>query len=160
MADLDHFKALNDAHGHETGDRGLRLFAQTLKTSLRGEDLLARYGGEEFAAVLPKCTTENAEVILERVRVSFTTALQAAGLPLVTASFGVVASHADETLASSLRRADVALFQAKHEGRDRIVVHDLDRPAAPLASVDPFEPFRDATLADAALTDAALNNGH
>jgi diguanylate cyclase (GGDEF)-like protein len=124
MADLDHFKALNDTYGHDTGDRALRTFAQTLKTSVRRDDLVSRHGGEEFALVLPGCGATQTRAILEKVRSNFTAALQAAGLPNVTASFGVVTRHSGEALAASLARADVALFQAKHEGRNCVVVHD------------------------------------
>lgn len=124
MADLDHFKQLNDTFGHETGDRALRLFSQTLSSSLRGQDLVSRHGGEEFAVVLPLCSAFDAEAILEKVRANLEVAVAAAGLPVVTASFGVVDAHDDEELTDVLARADAALFQAKHDGRNRIVVHD------------------------------------
>lgn len=130
MADLDHFKTLNDTYGHETGDRALRTFAQILRDSVRHDDLVARYGGEEFAMVLPNCPLPQAAQMLNRVRANYITALQAAGLPLVTASFGVVSRHPDEDLATSLGRADVAMFRAKQEGRDRIVVDDDDVSAS------------------------------
>jgi diguanylate cyclase (GGDEF)-like protein len=124
IADLDHFKELNDTYGHETGDRSLRLFAQTLRALVRRDDLVGRHGGEEFAIVLPGSTVEQAQSILEQVRAGLADALRAAGLPPFTASFGLVeSSDADEDLATVLTRADVALFDAKHQGRDRIVVH-------------------------------------
>ena len=69
MADLDHFKELNDTYGHETGDRALRLFAETLRASCATEDLLCRHGGEEFAIVLPDCTRPDAHAALEAVRI-------------------------------------------------------------------------------------------
>jgi diguanylate cyclase (GGDEF)-like protein len=124
MADLDHFKQLNDTHGHETGDRALRAFSQTLAASVRRDDLVGRHGGEEFAVVLPGCSAADAVTVIEKVRVDLRAALAAHSLPVVTASFGVVAALPGEELASALARADAALFQAKHEGRDRVIVHD------------------------------------
>ena len=79
MADLDHFKQLNDVHGHETGDRALRLFAQTLRTALRKQDVVSRQGGEEFAVVLPGCTVEDASDALESVRHHLLEAVRGAG---------------------------------------------------------------------------------
>ncbi|HZP29517.1 MAG TPA: sensor domain-containing diguanylate cyclase [Acidimicrobiia bacterium] len=124
MADLDHFKALNDTYGHETGDRALRLFAQTLKAALRASDLVCRYGGEEFAVVLPDCKAPDAQAAMHLFRTKLTNAVRAAGLPSFTASFGIVEARDGEDLAASIARADGALFQAKQDGRNLIVVHD------------------------------------
>ncbi len=133
MADLDHFKDLNDTYGHETGDRALRLFADTLRASLRTEDLLCRHGGEEFALVLPACDLTDACAALEAVRLQLVDALRASGLPRYTASFGVVVAAPGEALDSATRRADAALFQAKREGRDRIIADAV--PAYPVDDV-------------------------
>ena len=124
MADLDHFKQLNDVHGHETGDRALRLFAQTLRTSLRNQDVVSRQGGEEFAVVLPGCTVEDANAALESVRHHLLEAVRGAGLPTFTVSFGIIEAADTEDLSEMLARADAALLQAKRAGRDRVVVHD------------------------------------
>jgi diguanylate cyclase (GGDEF)-like protein len=124
MADLDHFKQLNDVHGHETGDRALRMFAQILRTSLRSHDIVCRQGGEEFALVLPTCTVADANVALEKVRAHLLDAIQGSGLPAFTVSFGIVEAAETEDLADVLARADAALLQAKRAGRDRVVVHD------------------------------------
>ena len=124
MADLDHFKQLNDVHGHETGDRALRMFAQILRTSLRSHDIVCRQGGEEFALVLPTCTVADASVALDKVRAHLLDAIQGSGLPAFTVSFGIVEAAETEDLADVLARADAALLQAKRAGRDRVVVHD------------------------------------
>ncbi len=139
MADLDHFKELNDTYGHETGDRALRLFAQVLRESLRVEDLVCRHGGEEFAMAIPGCHIEKAREILDAVRIRLEAATTVAGLPRFTVSFGVVEAHAKEDLPTILSRADTALFQAKREGRDRVVVLDAsgNEVLAPAGSADP-----------------------
>ena len=90
--DLDHFKILNDTHGHEAGDQALRLFATVLGESLRPIDIAARYGGEEFVIVLPDCDTAEATSILERVRESLALTLSAGRVPAFTVTFGVASS--------------------------------------------------------------------
>jgi diguanylate cyclase (GGDEF)-like protein len=124
MADLDNFKQLNDVHGHETGDRALRLFARTLRTSLRGHDVVSRHGGEEFAVVLPSCTLADACTALETVRKDLAHAIRGSGLPEFTVSFGIVEAGENEEFVEMLARADAALLQAKRAGRNRSVVHD------------------------------------
>jgi diguanylate cyclase (GGDEF)-like protein len=121
MADLDRFKNINDTYGHETGDRALRVFADTLRTSLRANDLLSRRGGEEFAIVFPDCDVAAASEVIDRVRVQLQLAIREAGLPSFTASFGVTPAFLAEDLDLLLARADGALFEAKRAGRDRIV---------------------------------------
>jgi diguanylate cyclase (GGDEF)-like protein len=128
MADLDHFKQLNDTYGHDTGDRALRLFAQTLVANLRSVDLVCRHGGEEFAVVMPDCAAVEAAAALEHVRDAFRVAAAGAGLPAVTASFGVVEASGSSELALTLAQADAALFDAKRNGRDRVVVHGSAMP--------------------------------
>jgi diguanylate cyclase (GGDEF)-like protein len=124
MADLDRFKELNDTYGHETGDRALRVFARSLQSSVRSQDLVGRHGGEEFVVVFPHCAAEHARVALEAARAKLEAALAASGLPTFTASFGVVEAGASEAFATVISRADAALFHAKRNGRDRVVVHD------------------------------------
>ena len=137
MADLDHFKQLNDVHGHETGDRALRMFAQILRTSLRSHDIVCRQGGEEFALVLPTCTVADASVALDKVRAHLLDAIQGSGLPAFTVSFGIVEAAETEDLADVLARADAALLQAKRAGRDRVVVHDRHGGPIVVESDDP-----------------------
>jgi diguanylate cyclase (GGDEF)-like protein len=124
MADLDNFKQLNDVHGHETGDRALRLFARTLRKSLRNHDIVSRHGGEEFAVVLPACTLADACAALENVRKDLADAIQGSGLPEFTVSFGIVEAADTEEFTEMLARADAALLQAKRTGRNLTVVHD------------------------------------
>lgn len=121
MADLDHFKTLNDTYGHETGDRALRLFARVLRDALRAEDLLCRHGGEEFALAFPACTVTDAQRVLDSVRARLDAAITVSGLPKFTASFGVTEMVLHEDLPSALARADTALFSAKRNGRDRVM---------------------------------------
>jgi diguanylate cyclase (GGDEF)-like protein len=124
MADLDHFKTLNDTYGHQTGDRALRLFARVLRDSLRASDVASRYGGEEFAIVFPDCSADDAARALNTMSAQLDAAITVGGLPKFTVSFGVTESDPGEELEAVLRRADDALLQAKREGRDRVVLHD------------------------------------
>lgn len=125
MADLDHFKILNDTYGHETGDRALRLFSRVLGESLRADDLVCRYGGEEFAIAFPGCSSPDASRALEVVRERLDAALTVNGLPKFTASFGVTEMRNHEDLPAGLARADASLFSAKHQGRDQIVIDGI-----------------------------------
>jgi diguanylate cyclase (GGDEF)-like protein len=121
MADLDHFKRLNDTHGHVAGDRALRLFTHTVSNGIRESDLFARYGGEEFVLVFPHLSVRQAAEAIDRQRTLLAGAVAATG-PAFTASFGVTDSTAGGTLDEILRAADGALLQAKALGRDRVVV--------------------------------------
>jgi diguanylate cyclase (GGDEF)-like protein len=138
--DLDHFKLLNDVHGHDAGDRALRLFARVLRDSVRPNDIPARYGGEEFVAVLPDCSIENAVAIVERVRTSLQHALTGGTVPLFTVSFGLAASEPGLSFGETVDAADQALLRAKREGRDRIVVSDADAAAAAAAVTTSGQP--------------------
>ena len=89
FADLDHFKMLNDVHGHETGDRALRLFSRLLRDSVRPGDLPARFGGEEFVVVLPACAMSDAVAVIERVRDRLRRATAEGTVPAFTASYGL-----------------------------------------------------------------------
>jgi diguanylate cyclase (GGDEF)-like protein len=121
MIDLDHFKRVNDEHGHLVGDAVLCWVGQVLTAALRPQDLLARYGGEEFAVLLPGFDTASAVAIAERLRRAVADAPQDADakpLPPMTVSIGVSTRRAYETLPDLLRRADEALYRAKEEGRN------------------------------------------
>jgi len=126
MVDLDQFKEINDTYGHDTGDRALRLFAQTMRSSVRDHDLVCRHGGEEFVVVFPRCSAADARTALESVRTKLGPTIIGSGMPAFTASFGVVDAQTADDLPVTVNRADEALFEAKRAGRDRIVVHDAD----------------------------------
>ena len=119
LADLDHFKRLNDKHGHDAGDKALRVFADILRRSLRdGEgDHAARWGGEEFAIVLERRDATAALEIVNRIRSNM--AIEMQGAPSVTASFGIADSLMADSFEQLLRIADDALYQSKESGRDR-----------------------------------------
>ncbi len=131
MADLDHFKDLNDSHGHETGDRALRLFAETVKHELRADDLACRYGGEEFAIVLPGVETHDAIEVVERIRQALAKATARGDAPIFTASFGVAHSREGSNLKEVVEKSDQALFAAKDAGRDRTCIDGHATPVAP-----------------------------
>ncbi len=121
IADLDRFKQLNDAHGHETGDRALRLFAQVCRDALREEDLIARWGGEEFVIVLSQLDRFQAVRILERIRADLAKA-HPGETPRFTASFGVADSTQGESVEQLMHIADGGLYAAKQAGRDRVTI--------------------------------------
>jgi diguanylate cyclase (GGDEF)-like protein len=127
VADLDHFKQLNDTYGHETGDRALRLFASTLAGGLRKQDLVSRHGGEEFVAVLPDCSATQARLAADTNRARLAAAVAEHGLPAFTCSFGVTEADQSEELTEVIARADLALFEAKRAGRDRSLIYDPAR---------------------------------
>ncbi len=122
LADLDHFKAVNDTHGHEIGDRALRLFSDVLRTSLRPDDSVCRYGGEEFLIVMPATSPDEAMWALGRVREDLVLRLTSAEVPAFTSSFGVSEWSPGQTAEEAMARADQALMAAKEQGRNRIVV--------------------------------------
>jgi two-component system, cell cycle response regulator len=126
LADIDHFKAVNDTRGHGAGDEVLRQFADRLRANSRSSDLTCRLGGEEFVIVMPETNLDLAQRIAERMRVLIASQPFAAGTgtPLnVTASMGLAAAdHAAEPFAALLQRADSALYAAKRCGRNRVAV--------------------------------------
>ena len=134
LADLDHFKHLNDSRGHEAGDQALRLFAETVHLSLRDGDMGARWGGEEFALILPQTSASQAQEVVDRVRAKLAENLLAGSIPAFTASFGISDTTMSPRFEELLRMADEALYRAKESGRDRAVIagHQGSR-AAPSA---------------------------
>lgn len=138
--DLDNFKLLNDVHGHDAGDRALRLFARVLRDSVRPNDIVARYGGEEFVVVLPDCTTPDAYVVIDRVRTRLADAQRGGIVPSFTVSFGLAPAEPDLGFGEIVEQADAALLRAKAEGRDRVVLAGRDDPAVSESFSPPSPP--------------------
>jgi len=122
MADLDHFKSLNDTYGHEAGDRALRMFADAVSESLRNEDWIGRWGGEEFVIVMPGLLASQAKEVLDRVREHLAESCVRAEAPTVKVSMGVVDTESGGGAEEMVRLADEALLAAKTQGRDRVLV--------------------------------------
>lgn len=123
MIDLDHFKRVNDEHGHAAGDRVLVDFAERLRATMRTADVPGRYGGEEFCVLLPGASLEEACMAAERIRAAVSAAPLGGLARGVTVSVGATATpRSDCTLDELLARADSALYGAKRSGRDRIAV--------------------------------------
>jgi len=126
VIDIDHFKSINDGHGHDAGDDVLREFALRIKRSIRGIDLACRCGGEEFVVVMPETDMTVAAMVAERLRrriaaEPFAVDSGARNIP-VTISIGIASlRRSDETAAGLLKRADQALYRAKRDGRNRVV---------------------------------------
>ena len=120
--DIDHFKSVNDTHGHETGDHVLRLVAKTLARSLRPFDLAGRWGGEEFLAVILNVDTIDLGVVAERVRAL----IAETRIPLeddylsVSVSIGGTLARSDDSSEALLNRADLLMYQCKMDGRNRV----------------------------------------
>lgn len=120
IADIDHFKKLNDTYSHAVGDRSLKVFANTLHKCCRGGDVLARLGGEEFCMIYLDVTAERAIELLERVRENLPVFLSQAGLPIFTASFGVTDTNFGDSLEVLLKISDDLMYEAKKAGRNQI----------------------------------------
>jgi diguanylate cyclase len=124
LLDVDHFKRVNDEHGHQAGDDVLRLIGDTLNAVMRQGDFVARFGGEEFLIILPEASLAGGEKAAERIREAI------ARIPLdslptataVTVSIGLAAHLPDRRIEETLGLADQALYEAKHLGRDKVVV--------------------------------------
>lgn len=132
LIDLDHFKQINDTYGHHMGDQVLIDFTNRCRKNIREIDVFARFGGDEFALLLPETTCEQARQVVDRVHKAVTAQpFEIAGRAiLVTMTAGVACSDAgSEPLAELLIRADVALYQAKEAGRNRIAIEPITPPA-------------------------------
>lgn len=123
LLDIDHFKDVNDTHGHSVGDEVLKTFAFRLKDSLRSFDLVARLGGEEFVAILPDVSVDMAHFVAERLRRSiadkpFKCSAEGGAISVTTSVGGAIIEAGNHTVQSVLERADKALYQAKNDGRN------------------------------------------
>jgi diguanylate cyclase (GGDEF)-like protein len=133
MIDIDHFKRINDEHGHPVGDQAIKALADICTGASRPHDILARYGGEEFVMTLPQTREDGARVVAERIRSRVEASSLATGTAMVrfTVSIGVSSYAKDMAFQQVIERADQALYEAKRGGRNRIV--DLP-PATGLAA--------------------------
>jgi len=130
MFDIDHFKRINDQLGHAAGDRALRLVSASMIEHLRAHDVAGRHGGDEFVLLLRDTAVAAAGGVAARIVADLQSNAQAAVLPQLSLSFGMVQTLPGEGIADALRRADQALYEAKRQGRSRAVtaVGDEDRP--------------------------------
>lgn len=134
MLDIDHFKLVNDQYGHSTGDRILYELAQLLKQNVREADVVGRYGGEEFCLVLIETNLHTAYEVASRIRSSIHEKCcnREPGLPTITVSMGVAELTAEvNSFTDLLKNADVALYQAKERGRDRVELFHTINMASP-----------------------------
>ena len=137
LLDVDHFKRINDTHGHNLGDEVLHRFAQVLESALRDTDILARWGGEEFLLLLNDTTAELANIAIERARTVLqeTTLVPSHPELKITFSAGVTGYMEGEVLHASIERADKALYRAKKRGRNCTVIdEETDHEEAPQPS--------------------------
>jgi len=119
LFDVDHFKQINDAHGHAIGDQVLVAVARTVQQNLRGIDVAVRWGGEELLVLLPQTDTPGARFVADRTRLAVAANAEP-GVPQVTISAGVTTWQPDEAITATVARADERLYEAKNTGRNRV----------------------------------------
>jgi len=143
MADIDHFKSFNDKYGHLTGDQVLRLVALAVKQNVKGQDIAARYGGEEFVIALPNTALQSAITVADHIRRAVMTKelmKRSSGerLGRITISIGVAVLRPGDTSQLLIERADMSLYAAKRNGRNRVICEadpEADAPVAEAARV-------------------------
>lgn len=121
LADLDHFKAVNDTHGHAAGDAAIQAFAAACLASVRRTDLVGRYGGEEFIILLPGADQDRAAAITADISRRLASSYQPEGITFPTASYGIASTNTGADLTQMIATADAALYKAKALGRNRAV---------------------------------------
>lgn len=134
LCDLDKFKNINDKFGHDSGDQVLILFTRFISSAIRKSDIFARWGGEEFAILLPETGLEKATQIASKLRlITETSVIPRIGR--ITASFGVAEYHMDDNEETLIKRADMALYKAKGNGRNRVEVSFCSQTTSNLSLV-------------------------
>lgn len=123
MGDIDKFKSVNDTYGHDVGDEVIRRFASTLDENKRGSDFVARIGGEEFVLILPETPLEQAQLVLDRIRIFFSEQCYEQIEGNITASFGISLFEPGDDPETLIRKADKNLYKAKESGRNRVISH-------------------------------------
>ncbi|WP_051432119.1 GGDEF domain-containing protein [Rhodovibrio salinarum] len=132
VADIDHFKRVNDTHGHLLGDQVLKLVAKVMRTELRDSDMVARWGGEEFALLFPATELDTAREVCDRLRAAIarrrlTDRATGARVGPITLSLGLATYRYGEPLDTLLKRADTSLYAAKGAGRNRVMTEEEER---------------------------------
>jgi diguanylate cyclase (GGDEF)-like protein len=135
--DIDHFKQVNDRHGHQVGDTVLQTFASLLAANVRDGDLAARIGGEEFVIILSGTTMDQAMQIAERIREGFAAQrfISSSGNFAATLSAGIAGGDGELDVLTLLRQADTALYDAKRSGRNRVMPYSEETSIAPSDAV-------------------------
>jgi diguanylate cyclase (GGDEF)-like protein/PAS domain S-box-containing protein len=128
LTDLDHFKRINDEHGHAIGDQVLHAFARIIRDHVRETDLVARYGGEEFVIVMPEASAHDAQACAERIRAALAAQILPPLARPITATFGVAEFAPDDSDRSLLHRADQALYRGKASGRNCVRLAEAGPP--------------------------------
>lgn len=125
--DIDHFKFVNDNYGHDAGDKVLQVVALLLRQMVRDDDLVVRIGGEEFLIFLPKANIEGAQIVAERMRQCIESSVIAHKHHIIkiTSSFGISSQLPNLDWNTAIANADSALYQAKHKGRNRVIISDV-----------------------------------
>lgn len=142
FVDIDHFKSINDGHGHDVGDRVIKEFADVICSAIGRNDICARWGGEEFLLIFPATVPADAKAIAERLRRALGERVWPHGLQ-VTGSFGVAQARAGEDLVDGIRRADEAMYLAKSNGRDRVELNLSSTGVPSLPPSTTSTPFQD-----------------
>jgi diguanylate cyclase (GGDEF)-like protein len=139
MADLDHFKNINDTYGHDAGDRVLKAIGKFLQQNIRDVDMVARYGGEEFVIMIPEAANDAAHILSERLRKQMSE-LKIEDLPPITISLGIATYPFDGSdLADLIKKADAAMYAAKRDGRNRVVKYSPDIPMVRESNTEAIE---------------------